>query len=250
MAERNERDAPSHSFVRPPSASPHDVRRACFVHLCLAVSCMNVAVLGATGNIGRRLVSEALERGHRVTALARHAQSMPPHPGLHARSTDLHDAWELEDALREKDALLSCVGPGAGEPAVVVVDAARAVAAACMRTGLRRVLIIGGAGSLSVKPGLELLNTDTFPEASREIALAHHAALEIWRKVKELDWTVISPPALIFPGLRTGRYRTGHNDLLVDEHGQSRISTEDFASGTLDELEKRAHVHERITFAY
>jgi putative NADH-flavin reductase len=210
---------------------------------------MKVAVLGATGNIGRRLVSEALERGHQVTALARRTEALPE-LGVGVRRADVRQAQELEAAIQGQDALVSAVGPARGEPAGIVVDAARAVAAACMRAEVPRVLIIGGAGSLNVKPGLELLLSEGFPASFREIALAHREALEIWRKVKELDWTVISPPPLIHPGTRSGRYRTGHNDVLFDAEGQSRISMEDFALAAIDELERHAHLHERITFAY
>jgi uncharacterized protein len=219
-----------------------DIGRACG-------GIVNVAVLGGTGNIGRRLVSEAVERGHRVTALARRTEGLVPE-GVSVRRADLRQAQELEAAIRGEDALISAVGPAPGEPAAIVVDAARAVAAACMRAKVRRVLLIGGAGSLNVKPGLELLLSEGFPASWREIALAHREALEIWRKVKELDWTVISPPALIYPGTRSGRYRTGHNDVLFDSEGQSRISMEDFALATVDELERHAHIHERITFGY
>lgn len=211
---------------------------------------MKVAVLGGTGNIGRRLVSEALERGHRVTVLARRTERPLSELGVGVQRADLHQPQELEAGIQGQDALISAVGPGPGEPASIVVDAARAVAAACMRAEVPRVLIVGGAGSLNVKPGLELLLSEGFPPSSREIALAHREALEIWRKVKELDWTVISPPALIYPGARSGRYRTGHNDVLFDAEGQSRISLEDFALAVVDELERHAHGHERITFGY
>jgi putative NADH-flavin reductase len=211
---------------------------------------MYIAILGATGSIGQRLVQEGLARGHRITAMARHTARLAARPALTLRDTDFKVTEELEVALRGHDAVISAVGPAPGEPASLVVTATRALAAACMRAGIARVMVVGGAGSLSVTPGLELLHTEQFPPAWREIALAHREALEIWRKVKELDWTVVSPAARMDPGARTGQYRTGHNDLLVDAEGQSRISTEDFALALIEELERRAHIRERITFAY
>jgi uncharacterized protein len=211
---------------------------------------MNIAILGATGAIGQRLVHEGLERGHCITAIARDTTRLTPRSGLTLRHCDFKLAEQLEAAIRGHDALISAVGPAAGEPASIVTDATRAVAAACMRTGVRRVIVVGGAGSLSVTPGLELLHTESFPPAWREIALAHREALEMWRKVKELDWTVVSPAASIEPGARTGQYRTGHNDLLLDAQGQSRISMEDFALALIEEVEHGAHIGERITFAY
>jgi putative NADH-flavin reductase len=218
--------------------------------ICAVVAGMQVAILGATGMIGQRLLEEALRRGHEVTAIARDLARVHAREGLRLRRADFRDPEELEEAIADHEALISAIGPKAGEPASIVVDATRAIAAACMRAGVPRVIVVGGAGSLNVKPGLELMNTEGFPSAWRDIALAHHTALELWRKVKELEWTVVSPAALIEPGERTEQYRTGHNDLLVDAAGQSRISAEDFALAVIDELERAGHSHERITFAY
>jgi hypothetical protein len=212
---------------------------------------MRVAVLGATGTIGRRIVREALERGHSVTAIARDTSKLDAaHDRLELASCDATKAQDLEALIADHDAVVSAVGPTRGSEPTVVIEVTRALAAAAMTAGVRRVLIVGGAGSLSVRPGVELLSTPEFPEAWRGIALAHREALEIWRRVKELEWTYISPAALIEPGARTGRYRIGHSDLLVDERGQSKISAEDFAAALMDQLENAAHVGERITFAY
>jgi hypothetical protein len=211
---------------------------------------MRIAILGATGRVGRCVVQEALERGHEVTALARDPARLDAQSGLAQRRVDFRSATELDTAIGGHTALISAVGPGPGEPASVVIEAARAVAAACMRAAVWRVLVVGGAGSLNTEPGLELWRTPGFPPEWREIALAHREALQIWLRVKELDFTVLSPAAQMQPGVRTGRYRIGHNDLLRDSSGQSCISTQDFAVAVLDELEHRAHVGERITCAY
>ena len=212
---------------------------------------MRIALLGATGNIGRRVLAEALERHHEVTAVARDPSAFASEdPRLIPVAVNATDAAQLEAVLDGQDAVVNAVGPSKGEPVSVVVDVSRALAGAAMRMRVRRVLIVGGAGSLTVEPGLELVATRDFPQQLRPIALAHREALEIWRRVKELDWTYVSPPLSIVAGARTGQYRTGHNDLLVDENGDSRISTEDLAFAIVDELEHHAHVRERVTFAY
>ena len=210
---------------------------------------MKIAILGATGMVGERLVREAISRNHTITAVARRAPAPnTPNPRVTMAAADATHAEELERTVTGHDAIISAVGPRDQHPSMLV-EATRAIAAAAMKTGVRRVLIVGGGGSLYVRPGIELLATPEFPAAWKEGALAQREALEIWRRVKELDWTYVSPPMFLEPGTRTGKYRTGHDDLLVDARGESRISTEDFAVALLDELENRSHVGERITVA-
>ena len=211
---------------------------------------MQISILGATGRIGRRIVAEALTRKHTVTAVSRDVGALEANEQVTPKAADATQSEELERVIHAHDAVVCSVGPTRGDPPRMVEDATRALAAAAMRAHVKRVVIVGGAGSLAVKPGVELLSTPEFPEEWREIALAHRQALEIWRRVKELDWTYVSPAALIEPGPRTGDYRVGHNDLLVDSEGKSRISIEDFAVAVLNEVETGAHVHERITVAY
>nr|PZN22159.1 MAG: 3-beta hydroxysteroid dehydrogenase [Pseudomonadota bacterium] len=185
-----------------------------------------------------------------MTGIARHPSRIDTAVRLRPVQADATKADELARAIEGHDAVISAIGPAPGEPASVVLDGTLGIAAACMRANVRRVLVVGGAGSLAVEPGIELLATPEFPAEWKPIALAHREALELWRKVKELDWTYVSPAALIEPGERTGRYRVGHDALLVDARGQSRISAEDYAVGLLDVLEQGSHVHERITLAY
>jgi putative NADH-flavin reductase len=212
---------------------------------------MKLAVIGATGTIGQRIVKEALTRGHAITGIARNPSRLAEvGPGIAAVEADATNVEPLEAAIGAHDAVISAVGPNAGSDPSVVLEVSRALAAAAMRAAVRRVVIVGGAGSLSVKPGLELLATPEFPEAWKPVALAHREALELWRRVKELDWTYLSPAAVITPGTRTGRYRVGHDDLLVDAKGESKISTEDFAAAVIDALEHKDHIRERITVAY
>jgi putative NADH-flavin reductase len=211
---------------------------------------MQISVLGATGRIGRRIVDEALRRKHTVTAVARGPSPENAEGRVTPKKADVTEPSELEAVIQAHDAVVSAVGPAPGTAVSMVVDTTRALAAAAMRTRVKRLVIVGGAGSLAVEPGLELLHTPDFPKEFRDIALAHREALEIWRRVKELDWTYVSPAASIEPGARTGKYRVGHNDLLIDEAGQSRISMEDFAVAVLDEVENNSHVRERINVAY
>lgn len=212
---------------------------------------MQIALLGATGHFGQHIVTETVLRGHGVTAVARH-----PNGGRDAdervtpRRADATDPFDLEQAISDHDAVISAVGPAIDETPAMIVKSARALAAAAMRARVKRLVIVGDAGSLTVTPGVELLATRGFPEELREVALAHREALEIWRRVKDLDWTYVSPPAVLCVGTRTGAYRVGHNEMLTDEHQQSRISLEDLAVAVVDQVEHGAHLHERINVAY
>jgi putative NADH-flavin reductase len=212
---------------------------------------MKLAVVGATGTIGQRIVREAHHRGHAITAIARDPARLPDSLERVTRAgADATSPEQLELVITGHDAVISAIGPSRGSPPSVVLEGSRSLAAAAMRANVRRVLIVGGAGSLTVKPGLELLATPDFPESWKGIALAHREALELWRRVKELDWTYVSPAAVMEPGTRTGHYRVGHDTLLVDAKGESRISAEDFAAALMDSLENSDHVRERISVAY
>ncbi len=132
-----------------------------------------------------------------------------------------------------------------------MVDAARAQIAGLKAAGVKRLIVVGGAGSLEVAPGVQVVDTPEFPAAWKGIALAHRDALEVYRKEGgELEWTYFSPPALIEPGERTGKFRVGSDQLLVDGTGQSQISAEDYAIALLDEVETPRHVRKRFTAAY
>lgn len=210
---------------------------------------MKIALIGATGTIGSRIANEALARGHQVTAIARDVSKLND-KRLRAVSADAADAQSLARAVERHDAVISAVGPSRDESTDIITTSARTLAEALPRAGVRRVLIVGGAGSLEVTPGLQLVDAPEFPAAWKPAALAAREALQLWRKNDALDWTYFSPAAFIEPGERTGRYRTGGDQLLVDEKGQSRISAEDFAAAILDELEKPRHVRKRLTVAY
>lgn len=202
---------------------------------------MKIALFGAGGMIGQRIAAEARSRGHSVTALG--------------RSDDVTDAETVAAAVAGHDAVVSAVGPGSGpaaQPSGLLSTAAHALLSGLTQAGVRRLVVVGGAGSLEIAPGKQLVDQPDFPAAWRPVALAHRDALEIYRRAQgpELDWTYVSPAALIAPGVRTGRYRVGGDRLLVDEKGQSRISAEDFAVAIVDELESPKGVRKRITVAY
>jgi putative NADH-flavin reductase len=210
---------------------------------------MKIAILGATGTIGSRIANEALSRGHRVTAVVRDAGKVVDRR-LDPVIADATRPDLLARALEGHDAVVSAVGPAHGAPPSMLSEVAKALIEALPRAGVKRVIIVGGAGSLEVKPGLQLVDAPDFPAAWKGVANAHRDALQIWRESDSLDWTYFSPAAFIEPGKRTGRYRVGGDQLLTDAKGQSRISAEDFAVAVVDELEKPQKIRKRITAAY
>ncbi|AZG09493.1 NAD(P)-dependent oxidoreductase [Pigmentiphaga sp. H8] len=203
---------------------------------------MNLAIIGATGNVGSRLVNEALARGHHVTAIARHASRLAARPGLDTLDIDLADGAKLASALRGQDAVVSSVR-FATSPLASVLGPVR-------QAGVPRLLVVGGAGSLEVAPGAALVDRPAFPAEYKTEALAGRDWLDALRAEKDLDWTFLSPSALFVPGERTGTFRLGGDALLTAADGRSWISMEDFAIAMLDEVEKPAHTGRRFTVGY
>jgi putative NADH-flavin reductase len=210
---------------------------------------MKIAVFGASGRIGSRIVQEALVRGHAVTAVVRDpAHQHLSHPQLAVTVADILNSADVAQAATDHDVVVSAIGPTRKTQPQIVVDAAWALIEGLKRAGVRRLIISGGAGSLEVAPGLRLVDSPTFPETGRAIALAHCEALEIYRHA-DLDWTYLSPPARLKPGERTGTYRKGTDSLLTNAHGESRISMEDYAIALVDEMEHPQFVRQRFTVA-
>jgi putative NADH-flavin reductase len=203
---------------------------------------MNVALIGATGNVGSRVAAEVLSRGHRVTGIARHPEKLPARPGLTLVKGDAADAAGLPGLLAGHDAVVSSTR-------FVGADA-RALIAAVNKSGVRRLLVVGGAGSLEVAPGVALIDSPNFPDAYKPEASAGRDFLNVLRGEKELEWTFFSPAAFFGPGERTGKFRLGGDALLVGPDGQSRLSMEDYAIALVDELETPRHVRRRFTAAY
>ena len=202
---------------------------------------MKIALIGATGNAGSRILAELSNRHHAVTAIARNPGRVPALPGVSARKADVDDLNGLAAALRGHDAVVSSVHFTASDPRKLI----EAVHAA----GVSRYLVVGGAGSLEVAPGVNLIDTPEFPAIYKAEAAAGAAFLELLRKETTLDWTFLSPSALFVPGERTGKFRIGGDQLLVNEKGSS-ISFEDYAVALADEIETPAHSRQRFTVGY
>jgi uncharacterized protein len=203
---------------------------------------MNVALIGPTGTVGSRLLAELLRRGHDVTGIARHPEGLPSQPRLTVKRGDANDEDGLAELLRGHDAVIS-----AGR--FVSVNP-RALIAAVRKAGVPRLLVVGGAGSLEVAPGVQLMDTPEFPAAYKPEALAGRDFLHALRGERELQWTFLSPSASFVPGERTGTFRLGKDQLLVGVDGESRISMEDFAIALVDELETPRHPRQRLTVGY
>jgi len=200
---------------------------------------MNIVLIGATGNVGSRVAAEAIARGHKVTGIARNPEKAAVKAGLVMKRGDVGDPDALAALLRGHDAVVSSVRFLGTDP--------HAVISAAKKSGVKRLLVVGGAGSLEVAPGVALIDTPQFPAAYRPEASAGREFLNVLRAETELDWTFLSPSALLSPGERTGKFRLGGDQLLVGADGQSRVSIEDYAVALVDEVETPRHSRRRFT---
>ncbi len=212
---------------------------------------MKIALFGATGTIGQRILREALSRGHAVTAITRDPSRVAErNPNLTVVAGDILDPRSVAEAVAGHDAVVSSYAPPQGSEQTIV-DATRSLVAGLEQAGVKRLVMVGGAGSLEIAPGIQLVDTPHLPDAWKPIALAHRDALDALRaEGGGLEWTSFSPAAFIEPGERTGTFRLGGDELVSDAAGQSRISAEDYAVALVDELEKPQHVGRRFTAAY
>jgi uncharacterized protein len=203
---------------------------------------MNIVLAGATGNIGSRILDEALTRGHRVTGITRDPAKLPQRNGLQTKKGSTSDVAAFADLLKGHDAAILSVKWNEND-VHQVLDALR-------KAGVKRALFVVGAGSLLRKDGRThfdyMAERGIQPPTSKPAALA----LAEMQKVTDLDWTAISPPASIQPGERTGKFRLALDDLIEDDKGESRISREDFAIAIMDEIEKPRHIRRRFTAGY
>ena len=202
---------------------------------------MKVALIGATGMIGSRLLAELTSRGHEVTAIVRHPEEVTASPKVTAKKGDVYDEASLTALLAGHDVAISAVRFSQSDPNKLI-GAAKA-------SGVKRYLVVGGAGSLEVAPGKKLIDTPEFPAMYKAEAAAGGAFLELLRQEPTLDWTFLSPSAIIAPGERTGKFRLGGDQLLTHDKG-SNISAEDYAVAMVDEIEKPAHSRRRFTVGY
>ncbi|HTH77610.1 MAG TPA: NAD(P)-dependent oxidoreductase [Ramlibacter sp.] len=212
---------------------------------------MNIGLIGASGFIGSALREELLARGHRVTALAAHPEKLPAHANLTPVACDVMDTKALSQKLRGFDAVITAFsGHAQADVQGYYEKGIRSIIDAAKLAGARRLLVVGGAGSLEVAPGQQLLDTPSFPAAYKGTAEGARQALNMLREERDLDWTMLSPSAVIAPGERTGKFRLGGDQLLVDANGASRISVQDYAVAFVDELETPAHSRRRFTAGY
>ena len=203
---------------------------------------MKIALIGATGFIGQHILREALARKHEVTALVRDTSKVISRKGVTAKALEVHNSEAITKALAGHDAAILSFH-------YIGIDL-HAVLNAVKASGVPRLLVVGGAASLEVAPGVQLIESPDFPAEWKGPALAAAEFLTLLRGEKALDWTYLSPSAFIEPGERTGKFRLGKDQLLVNEQGESRISNQDFAVALIDELETPQHSQARFTVGY
>lgn len=215
----------------------------------------NVILIGATGFVGSHILTELLNRGHHVTAVARSAAQLPTHDLLTAVEADATDPETLARLAQGKDAIISSYSPGWGNPDIgrLTTENYPRIVEGAKKSGVKRLLIVGGAGTLFCAPGLRVMDSGAIPaeilEAVRTLGDFYLNQLTL---EKALDWVFFSPAGMFDePGARTGKFRLGKDDLIVDEAtGTSHISAADYAVAMVDELEKPAHHQERFTIGY
>jgi putative NADH-flavin reductase len=212
---------------------------------------MRITVFGAAGQVGSRAVAEALGRGHQVTAVLRspaRARAVPA--GAAVRIGDATDVEDVVDLSTGQDLVIGATRPAPGREGELVATM-RALLAGLARTRVR-LLVVGGAATLTVPgtAGVTVMDEPDFPAGLRRIARACADQLDVCRADTAADWAYLSPPASLEPGTRTGRFRLGADDLLVDAAGASALSMEDLAVALLDEAERPAHRRVRFTAAY
>ena len=214
----------------------------------------NVVLIGASGFVGTAILNELLNRGHKVTAIVRDpAKVTASNPNLKVIQADVTDTDVLIEASRGKDAVISAYNPGWKNPNIyeetlknypLIVDSVK-------KAGVERLLIVGGAGTLFYAPGKMVMDADDVPaKLLPGIKSLGEFYLNTLRKENDIDWIFLSPAANMTPGERTGKFRIGKDDLVVDVNGDSNISVEDYAVAMVDELEQKKYHKERFTIGY
>lgn len=214
---------------------------------------MKIALIGASGFVGASVLNEALNRGHEVTAIVRHPEKITvENDRLNLQPGDVQQADEAAALVAGHDAVISAFNPGWDNPNIYNDSLAglQSIQSGTKQAGVKRLLVVGGAGSLEVAPGVQLVDTPQFPEAWKAGALAARDYLTILRKETELDWTFLSPAILLEPGERTGKFRIGTEQPVFDAAGNSKISVNDLAVALLDELENSQFIRQRFTVGY
>lgn len=203
---------------------------------------MKIAIIGATGRAGSQLLEEALRRGHSVLAIARDPSRLQGRDGVTVKALDVKDSAALQVAVAGVDAVLSAAHFATIEPHAIIEPVKRA--------GVRRLLVVGGAGSLLLPSGHRVIDSPDFPEAYKAEAAAGAHFLQVLQREPNLDWTFLSPSAEFVEGERSGHYTLGKDHLLIGADGRSWISFADYAIAMIDELEKPQHSRQRFTVGY
>jgi len=216
---------------------------------------MKVALIGATGFVGKALLEELLARGHDVTALVRDPAKLQPRPHLQVVKADVLDADQVRAAVAGADTVISAYNAGWANPDLYneFLRGTRAIVAGTKAAGVKRYIVIGGAGSLYAPDGTQLVDSPNFPAAIYPGASAARDALTELRNETSLAWTQLSPPVAFHPGSpteRTGKYRVGSDTPLSTGEGPGTISAADLAVAVVDELEAPQHIGKRFTVAW
>jgi putative NADH-flavin reductase len=211
---------------------------------------MKIALVGIAGKIGSQIALEAKKRGHVITGISRRAAPATGElAALCIVTADIFDQHALATAAKDHDIPASAFGPSP-DAIATVPEAARALAAAARTAGIKRVIVVGGAGSLQVSSGLQLVDTPGFPDMDKPYALAHREALAVLREAKDLDRTFFAPAAEIGPGEKKGRFRVDARNLIADASGHSRISYGDYADAFVSEIAAGRNLNEIATAAH
>jgi uncharacterized protein len=216
---------------------------------------MKVALIGASGFVGIAILNELLQRGHQVTAIVRNPGKIAPAENVTAVSANVLNETEIKNAVAGHDAVISAYNAGWTNPDLYneFLKGAQTIQEGVKQSGVKRLIFIGGAGSLFIAPGQQLVDTEAFPAEWKPGALAARDYLNILKKETELDWTFLSPAVEMHQGTsgnRKGKYRTGLESPVFDADSRSMISVEDTAVAIVDELESPKHIRQRFTVAY
>jgi putative NADH-flavin reductase len=217
---------------------------------------MNVALIGATGFTGTAILKELTDRGHEVIAIARNPDKISIKSHLiHPVAANVQDALEVARAVKGSDVVISAFNPGWMNPHIVedIRTGFAAIQEGVKKSGVKRYIVIGGAGSLYIQPDLQVVDSPRFPDAYRAAAGAVRDYLNVIKKEDSLDWTFFSPAIMMNQensGVRRGHYRLGLENPVRDENGLSILSVEDLAVVIVDEVEKPKHIKKRFTAAY
>lgn len=217
---------------------------------------MKVALIGASGFVGKAILNELLNRNHTVNAIVRHPEKLTmQHKNLFVRKANVLNEKEVIESVANNDAVVSAYNAGWTNPNLYndFLEGSKAIQAGVKKSGVKRLIIIGGAGSLYIAEGMQLVDTPAFPAEFKAGAQSARDYLNILREEKELDWTFFSPAVEMHAGTsgkRTGKYRTGLENPVFDSKQRSILSVEDLAVVIVDELENPKHIGRRFTAAY